>query len=123
MVSIVLFVLVGAGHLLPAFHFALVVHRVCSAHGELVHGEAGADAPGREPDGIAWVALERGHEHEHCGVAAATGAGVAIAPSAASGSTPPSAMGLARHGDRAPHVGIALLAYAPKLAPPANVIA
>ena len=40
--SIALFALVGVGHILPAFHFALVAHRVCAEHGELIH-EAGSD--------------------------------------------------------------------------------
>jgi len=119
--SLVLFVLVGAGHVLPAFHFALVVHRVCAEHGELVHGVERSSVRGREPDGPAIVGTADEHEHEHCGVAAGTGAGLAIAPSAAAGSTPLASVDLARGAERGAHVGIALLAYAPKLAPPATV--
>lgn len=119
--SLVLFVLVGTGHLLPAFHFALVVHRVCAEHGELVHDVASSSVQRREPDGSALVAMaEDGHEHEHCGMAARTAAGLAIAPSAVSGSALQYA-GVALGAERGAHRGIALLAYAPKLAPPAAI--
>jgi hypothetical protein len=118
--SLVLFVLIGAGHVLPAFHFALVAHRVCAEHGELVHDVGRSSLRGRECEGPAFVAAERGHEHEHCGVAAGTGAGVALAASAPSGSAPLPSVGLARGAERCAFVVIALHAYAPKLAPPAT---
>ena len=120
MASLVLFVLVGAGHLLPAFHFALVVHRVCAEHGELVHDMVRPTGPSREPDGPAFVATtESGHDHEHCGIAAGAGASLVIAASAVSGSASLQYDGLTRPAEHGAHVCIALLAYAPKLAPPA----
>lgn len=119
--SLVLFVLVGAGHLLPAVHFALVVHRVCAEHGELVHDVVRTSEGARELDGLAFVGTEGEHEHEHCGVATGTGAGLAIAASPASGSAPRASAGLAPGAERGAHVCIALLAYAPKLAPPATL--
>ena len=119
MASLVLFMMAGVGHVLPAFHFALVVHRVCVEHGEMVHEVARAPARERELEGPAFVGQESGHEHEHCGVAAGTGTGVAIAASAASAGPSLPIVGLGRGAARSAHLGIALLAYAPKLAPPA----
>jgi hypothetical protein len=116
--SLVLFLMVGVGHVLPAFHFARVAHRICGEHGELVHEVAATSAPPREADGPALVATDGGHEHEHCGVAAVTGSGVAIAASTSSVAMSLESVELGPGSEHCAHVGIALLAYAPKLAPP-----
>jgi hypothetical protein len=125
--SIALFALVGVGHVLPAFHFALVAHRVCAEHGELIH-EGGSERAKAErslkaaaPEEGASV-LQRSatvHEHEHCGVSAAP-----LTPGVAPRARADAFTLIARELDAATgraaeaHVGIQLLAYAPKLAPP-----
>jgi hypothetical protein len=117
--SLTLFVLVGVGQVLPIFHFALVAHSVCAEHGELVH-EAAPSAPVPRSEVPALVAGgEVGHQHEHCGVLALTRslAIPAFAPSQASPPASWAALPVAGAG-RSAHVGIALLSYAPKLAPP-----
>jgi hypothetical protein len=118
--SLALFAAVGVAQILPALHFALVVHRVCAEHGELLHESAPVArqvAPAETSSVVARDGVS--HEHEHCGVLAASESSAALVP-AASHVTAPSAagasVGLGRA--RAAHVRIALLAYAPKLAPP-----
>jgi hypothetical protein len=115
----VLFAALGVAQLLPALHFALVVHRVCAEHGELVHESvpvahevAPAEASIVARDGVS-------HEHEHCGVLAAPGSFAVLVPAAAQAAAPGAAGFVDGFGRaRAAHVRIALLAYAPKLAPP-----
>jgi hypothetical protein len=117
--SLTLFVLLGVGQVLPLFHFALVAHSVCAEHGELVH-EASPSAQVPRSEFPALVAGgEVDHQHEHCGVLALTGS-LAIPACARSQVTPrPSWAALPVAGvERTAHVGIALLSYAPKLAPP-----
>jgi hypothetical protein len=116
--SIALFALIGVGHVLPAFHFALVVHRVCAAHGELLHLAPTAQAPSHSGD----VSLiQRAvNQHERCGVLAMPGlpALPASAPEVArAADTAESRIVLGRA--LAAHVGIDVLSYAPKRAPPA----
>lgn len=118
--SLVLFVLIGAGHVLPALHFALVAHRLCAEHGELVHEVAPAPAPDSKATGPALVAAAGGHEHEHCGVPAVPATGVATIPASRCAARAPAALQAAvAEGERPAHLAVALLAYAPKLAPPA----
>jgi hypothetical protein len=120
--SLTLFVLVGIGQVLPVFHFALVAHSVCAEHGELVH-EAAPRAQGPQsetPDGPALVAGgDVGHQHEHCGVLALARA-LAIPAAARPEPPPPTSWAELQvaGAERSAHVGIALLSYAPKLAPP-----
>jgi hypothetical protein len=116
-----LFLLVGLQQVLPALHFTLVAHRLCADHGELLH-EAGGDErlPLASSPEVALVSADAaGHEHEHCGVLALppslaalekVGGAVALLPA-------PWALCLP-DTERAAHVDIALLSYAPKLAPP-----
>jgi hypothetical protein len=119
--SIALFALLGIGHILPAFHFALVAHRVCSEHGELLHEAAPpARAAARSRDVSLVAGEEAAHEHEHCGVLALPGS-LAVPVSSAATFELVSSDAAAGSPGRASsaHVGIALLSYAPKLAPPA----
>ena len=121
---IALFALLGVGHVLPALHFSLVAHRICVEHGELLHQlrhEAGS-APAAESRSSELELVpgqHAGHEHEHCGVLALPGS-AGLPPSASWRERPedeaslPAGVG----GERTAHGGIALLRYAPKLAPP-----
>lgn len=119
--SVALFALLGVGHLLPALHFALVAHRICAEHGELVHEAAPAPVVAERSSGPELVVGEHAaHEHEHCGVLALSGS-PAVALSATGRELRSAGEPIAsdRHGELCAHVGIALLLYAPKLAPPA----
>jgi hypothetical protein len=122
--SIALFALLGVGHVLPALHFALVAHRICAEHGELLHEAAlapSAEVGSRSsvPELAAGQLTE--HEHEHCGVLALPGS-FAVASSGAwrEPSLPGEPVVGGSPGERRAHVGIALLLQAPKLAPPAR---
>jgi hypothetical protein len=117
--SLALFAALGVAQILPALHFALVVHRVCAEHGEMLH-ESAPVARQVAPAETSVVARDGvSHEHDHCGVLAASGPSAAPVPAAAQATAPSAAgvsVGFGRA--RAAHVRIALLAYAPKLAPP-----
>lgn len=57
--------------LLGAAHMLVVAHAVCPAHGELIHGDAGAGAVAHAadheaPPGYHSARGESGHAHEHC---------------------------------------------------------
>jgi hypothetical protein len=131
---VALVLLIGVGHVVPAFHFLFVAHHLCAEHGELVDAAGeGAETPrekagssehaanGEKAAGPAAVCVSgaAAHSHEHCGMFAATRAAPALAPAPAPAQflhpleLPPS-QGTAREA----HVDIALLHYAPKLAPP-----
>jgi hypothetical protein len=81
----------GTTHLTSALHFAFVAHTVCSAHGELVHGDAHGTAHASTPadaEEASWRDAsgdEHGlaHDHDHClvGVASPAGASVGASPS------------------------------------------
>ena len=120
--SIALFALVGIGHVLPAFHFALVAHRVCAEHGELVHEAApSADSPAPSDVPALVAGADARHEHEHCGVLALPGSFGVPASAPRAFEVPPREQLEPEPGcERPAHVDIALLAYAPKLAPPAR---
>lgn len=118
-----LFVLVGLQLVLPALHFTLVAHRLCAEHGELLHEAAGderlegASAPSH--DAALVPADAGGHEHEHCGVLAVPQSVAALGGDGAAAMVLPAPWAVCLPGgERAAHVEIALLAYAPKLAPP-----
>jgi len=114
--------LLAAGHVLPVLHFALVAHELCAEHGALHHVEAKAAAQASRSlaRGQAVLPAADGqHEHEHCGVVA-TAVERTLVPAApqvscrfidANAASSPCA-------GREAHVSVALLAYAPKLAPP-----
>lgn len=115
----------GLGQALPVLHFVLVAHQLCAEHGALVHADAGSSPAAHGPEGQPASSdaqlLDSGsepHAHDHCGVAIAGQAhavrlgspeGCLYAASYRAGGT-----GAAR----AAHSSIALLSYAPKLAPP-----
>lgn len=115
----------GLAQALPVLHFALVAHQLCAEHGQLEHVEAGQAAavhgnegqPGSSEVQLVGSASES-HAHDHCGViASGHGHGLRLASAQGCLRTPwysaaePSA---AQHA----HASIALLSYAPKLAPP-----
>jgi hypothetical protein len=119
---VALVVLLGVGHVVPALHFSFVAHHLCAEHGELVDAAAGSVERAREkaPNQVSVDAGGAdGHAHEHCGV-------IAVAPASASPVAslrvlqrlPAAELLSAAVGARAAHVGIELLLYAPKLAPP-----
>jgi len=123
---VALLVLLGVGHVVPALHFLLVAHHLCAEHGELVDAatenveRAREKAPNQTSVDAGNAA---GHSHEHCGV-------LALAPTPASPAASLGAVlrlpagevaGSAGHAHAA-HVGIELLLYAPKLAPPASAV-
>ena len=133
-----LVLLIGVGHVVPALHFLFVAHHLCAEHGELVD----AAEPPRESAGAAERAASAekagdlsaansaavrvsgaaGHSHEHCGVFAATRAAAAVAAVPAGARVLPALERAALGGEaRDAHLDIALLHYAPKLAPPARV--
>lgn len=115
--SLALFALLGIEHVLPAFHFALVVHRVCAAHGELLHVAPAAEPPSHSAE--ASLLPRAPSDHDLCGVLAMPGlpAIPAGAPEVSRPVRGAEATLVLGHG-RAAHVGIALLSYAPKRAPP-----
>jgi hypothetical protein len=119
-VSLALFAVLGVGHVLPAFHFALVAHRVCAEHGELLHGSEALAKPSAPESDVSLVAREiGGHDHEHCGVLALPSTlAVPASFAAVFCRIPNDDAAAAASRARVAHVGIDLLSYAPKLAPP-----
>jgi len=130
-----LFALLGAGQVLPALHFVLVAHRVCAEHGETLHAEPAHGADDSLSNGLVSgssvsdpesteIQLKSApalpeHEHEHCSVLGVTrSAGAALASAAAGAALPPPWEQFVRETERAAHIDVALLLYAPKLAPP-----
>lgn len=118
--SIVLFALLGVGHVLPALHFALVVHRICAEHGELLHEAPAVPAVESRSSDVQLVAGQHaGHAHEHCGVLALPGSTGSLPsvswcePLVLDGS-----LALLPPGERPAQGGISVLSYAPKLPPP-----
>jgi hypothetical protein len=125
---VALVLLVGVGHVVPALHFLFVAHHLCAEHGELVDATSEAaraeNAQGaREKAGSSQAVCRSGaagHSHEHCEVFAATRAAPALAPVPAPAQLLPALELAPSQGEaRQAHVDIALLHYAPKLAPPA----
>ena len=127
--------LLGPGPALSALHFAVVAHRVCAEHGALEHVGADTEALEREaaqagsargatPDDGPALAPGRGqaegHGHESCGVAGASSNVAGLPPEPASVQALWLPFAPAHSGAERAHQGIALLHYAPKLAPPAH---
>lgn len=127
-----LLVLVAAERVLPALHFALVSHAICAEHGELTHvaheappaksaNSASARTTSVTARAPAWTAASRGspHGHEHCeGLACRETDGGVIGRAAGETRSADARRLETSGGQRSARVGIALLAYAPKLAPP-----
>jgi hypothetical protein len=122
---VALVVLLGVGHVLPALHFLFVAHHLCAEHGELV--DAATESVGRAREKAPNQASvdagsADGHSHEHCGVLAVVAApALPVASSSVTQRLPAAEAVSVAAGARAAHVGIQLLLYAPKLAPPASV--
>lgn len=124
-IALALSAVFGLAQVLPVLHFVLVAHQLCAEHGELVHAEAG-QAPAAHADeshaasseARLVAAASESHAHDHCGVVISGHAhGVRlVSPRVClhASSYLEAALGSARPG----HSSIALLAYAPKLAPP-----
>jgi hypothetical protein len=131
--------LLGPGPALPALHFAVVAHRVCLEHGELEHvgvdaavSGAVASAVVRAPPATSEAGTDSGkaaapgrgnvdgHGHEACGVAGAAGHVAVLPPERAGVAGLELSCSAACSGAERAHHGIALLSYAPKLAPPAR---
>jgi hypothetical protein len=121
-----LVLLLGVGHVVPALHFLFVAHHLCAEHGELVDATAESAEPAREKPGNLSASCRAGaaaHRHEHCGVLALARA--SAAPATASGGVelaPAASVASPRGEARDAHVDIALLDYAPKLAPPCAAV-
>jgi hypothetical protein len=117
----------AARHVLPALHFALVSHAICAEHGELTHAEHEPSAAARvgaeaAAGVIAWTTSPSGSHagHEHCeGLACRQDDDADLSRGAWQTPTTDVSSPDTRGRPRAARGGIALLAYAPKLAPPA----
>lgn len=117
-----LLVALAVGYVVPALHFGLVQHELCAEHGELRHGSVHSLDVARtsaHPVPAADSAPAFADEHEHCAV-------IATSPTAAANVPPPTSVpalatetspGSLCRAELA-HVSLALLLYAPKLAPP-----
>jgi len=130
----VLGALLCVGPALPALHFALVLHRVCPEHGELLHVGAGDPEPGSGESARAEHGAEKGpavyaassglsehaHGHDLCGVASGSAGACALPSSGVRQALADQAVTACSVQGSSAHVGIALLSYAPKLAPPAG---
>jgi hypothetical protein len=125
--ALALSVVFGLAQALPVLHFVLVAHRLCAEHGELLHADTSqegaspvAEAPADDEGQTHLVAsAAETHAHEHCGVVVTSqphglqlGSPAGPCSVALQCSTEVGQAGSA-------HRSIALLAYAPKLAPPA----
>jgi hypothetical protein len=125
-------VLLCLGPALPALHFALVLHRICPEHGELLHVGQADVAPGAA-SAASEHAVDRGpalhassspsehsHGHDLCGVTSGGAGACALPASGVSGALANQAVAACSVQRSGAHVSIALLSYAPKLAPPAT---
>lgn len=115
--------LLAAGHVLPVLHFALVAHELCAEHGALHHVEQ-PSKPGLErarsarPEATN-ASANAGHEHDDCNIVATATSRAVLSERAELAKLPPavtpSRLSLRA---RATERSVALLDYAPKLAPP-----
>jgi hypothetical protein len=124
--SLALSVVFGLAQALPILHFVLVAHRLCAEHGEMLHADGREEAASHDGDARSAdeqtrvvTSARESHVHEHCGVVvSAHSHGVGLGRPCGSGA--PVAEVTSTRGDaRTAHTSIALLRYAPKLAPPA----
>lgn len=114
----------AAGYVLPILHFTLVAHELCAEHGALHHvetsrkGDLRRAVPARSESAAA-ASANAAHEHDDCGVLATSATRAVLeardelrveAPAVAASRLSLSARAAARN--------VALLDYAPKLAPP-----
>ncbi|MET0413557.1 MAG: hypothetical protein ABW217_19775 [Polyangiaceae bacterium] len=114
----------GLAQVLPVLHFVLVAHQLCAEHGELVHADAGQDAAHASEQHAASSeaqlvgAAGESHAHDHCGVVGSGHAHGVRLTSPQGCLCAPSYLEAELSSARSAHSSIALLAYAPKLAPP-----
>jgi hypothetical protein len=120
-------VVFGLAQALPVLHFVLVAHRLCAEHGEMLHADASeppaphasADRSGSADEQRLVASAGAEHTHEHCGVIVSSHPhGVRLLSPGGSCTSVSYRTSAAGEAKRA-HPSIALLAYAPKLAPPA----
>jgi hypothetical protein len=122
LLALSLLLVAGAGQTLPGLHHLLVRHAVCAEHGELVHAaelaEASSEA-GSESDAARPSHDEPEHEHEHCSMPGLSADPALVSAGPAAERQPLGALpaSLPAASERA-HSSLALLAFAPKLAPP-----
>ena len=118
-----LLALLGLGPALPMLHFAVIEHQVCPTHGELMHAHGSAaleqSAPARGARSEALPSADDEHAHEHCALSAAGTERTAIGRrSVGLRDRVGRAVVRPAHVSEHAHKSLALLAYAPKLAPP-----
>jgi len=121
----VLLLVLLMGHALPALHFAVVAHEVCEEHGQVHHSDGvdrvlvlGADSSRLAGEAQASAGDSGSHGHEHCGLSAAGSERVALGRETRVERGSPAAVSPNFFGRSAAKPSIALLRYAPKLAPP-----
>jgi hypothetical protein len=106
-------------------HLLMVRHQVCGEHGELVHEHQRGIAPGSQPTdvvtGSASPAAPGGHHHDHCGLVATLGRSAAVLSisSGVLGTGPASTSRVLSFRVLPRPDPESVLAYAPKLSPPA----
>lgn len=120
--ALALLALFGASHALPALHFAAIAHELCAEHGVLHHADSAAETHEHAEDAPA-LGVRAGnaaeHEHEHC-----CSAGTSTQQAVQLHTPATSVLALARRATTAPadcdaaKSSVAVLRYAPKLAPP-----
>jgi hypothetical protein len=115
----------GLAQVLPVLHFVLVAHQLCAEHGELVHVDASespaahaAEEHSRSSEVQLVGSSGESHSHDHCGVIISGHAHGVQLSSPQGGLQARSYLDAEPGSARAAHPSIALLAYAPKLAPP-----
>ncbi len=121
-VALALFALFAGAHVLPAVHHAMVRHVICAVHGDLQHAdEAEAASPSRERDAFPAISESHAvHLDEHCSVLAAPSERATEIAAPARTRAPHAARQrpLPPGAERA-RSSLPVLAFAPKLAPPA----
>jgi hypothetical protein len=114
---------------LPTLHHLLVAHVVCPEHGELLHV---SELSGERSEKLSGVHVQSSKQlslvaapapgHDACGVPAwGASEGFSAAALAASVFSCLSFGSAGSAPDQRPHAAIALLSYAPKLAPPCQL--
>lgn len=121
MASALALALLAAGYVLPVLHFTLVAHELCAEHGALHHVEAAKTDLRRAPasKSQAVTLVNAGHEHDDCGLLATTGNRAVLCEGVqVTARLIPVVRSKVSLRARAAERCVALLDYAPKLAPP-----
>jgi hypothetical protein len=115
--SRLLLCVLGCGYALPALHFAVVAHEFCTEHGAIEHVHAASDTASADPSQNAATAAAASDEHECCGVLGVSPPSVPVTEAALAVRVTlelaPAAL-----REASANASVALLSYAPKLAPP-----